>query len=76
MNNYYPVLGYVIVWIGLAQLGWDLSVHKGGSMPMRHMGSLDRTTEEGMEPLILPEVGSGVVINGAIGGVMGHRRHL
>ena len=45
-------------------------------MPMRHMGSLDRTTEEGMEPLILPEVGSGVVINGAIGGVMGHRRHL
>jgi len=45
-------------------------------MPMRHMGSLGKTTEEGMEPLILPEVGSGVVIYGGIDGVMGHRRNL
>ena len=45
-------------------------------MPMRHMGSLGKMMEEGMGLLILPEVGLGVVINGGIDGVMGHRRHL
>lgn len=45
-------------------------------MLMRHMVSLGKLREGGMGLLILMEVGSGVVINGGIGGVMGRRRKL
>jgi hypothetical protein len=73
MKNYYPAWGYVIEWIGLVLLGWDLDVHIAGSTLMRHMGSLGRTREEVMELWIRMGVGSGIVMYGGIGGVMALR---